>query len=164
MTIYELSEAYSTLQALLEDPDADQEVVKDTLEAMEGELEEKAESYARIMKNFEGAINGIKAEEARLKAKREAMEKSITTLKSRLQEAMVTTGKMKFKTELFAFNVQNNGGALPVVVDVKTEELPDELVQITEKPDLKAIGEYLKTHPDSKYAHYGERGQSLRIK
>ena len=32
MTIYELSEAYSTLQALLEDPDADQEVVKDTLE------------------------------------------------------------------------------------------------------------------------------------
>lgn len=164
MTLYEITGTYAQLMAMLEDPEVNQEVLQDTMEAIEGELEIKAENYAKIIKQFESDVNGLKAEEARLKAKRDVLEKSISTLKSRLQEAMVSTGKLKFKTDLFSFNVQNNGGALPVIVDVDTSELPDELVQITEKPDLKAIGEFLKEHPNCEYAHYGERGQSLRIK
>ena len=163
MNIYEITGAYLKLQALLEEGGSDPDVVKDTLEAMEGELEEKADNYARIMKNFEGDIEALKKEEARLKSKRESLEKSITLLKTRLYEAMKATGKTKFKTELFSFGIQKNGGALPVVVDVDTSELPDEFVIVTEKPDLKRIGDYLKNTVNCDFAHFGERGESLRI-
>ena len=70
---------------------------------------------------------------------------------------MVQTGKRKIKTDLFSFTVAKNGGALPVIVDVDTEDLPDECVVITEKPDLKALAAL-------KFAHFGERGETLRIK
>lgn len=162
MNIYELTGAYLHLQDLLEDPDADDQVIMDTLESIEGELEDKADQYARIIRNFEGEAEALKNEEHRLKRKREVLENSVSRLKSRLFESMKLTGKTSFKTELFDFNIQKNGGALPVVLDVETDELPDELV--TKKPNLKAIGEYIKAHPDCKYAHNAERGESLRIK
>ena len=54
---------------------------------------------------------------------------------------------------------------IPVIVDVKdTSELPDDLVKITETPDLDAIRKYIEETGDLTYAHFGERGESLRIK
>lgn len=165
-TLYELQGEYLQLLNMLEDPDIDDQVVLDTLEGIDFELEIKAENYAKIIRELEGTVEVIKAEQKRLADKRGKLEDNVKRLKDNLQEAMTATGKTKFKTDLFSFAIQKNGGALPVVVDVETAELPDELVQITEKPDLKAIGELLKSDPDkaAKYAHYGERGESLRIK
>ena len=149
---------------MLEDPEIEDQIVLDTLEGIDYELEIKAENYAKIIRELEGTIEVIKAEKKRLSDKQSKLEVNVKKLKDNLQEAMITTGKTKFKTDLFSFSIQKNGGALPVIVDVDTAELPDDLVLITEKPDLKAIGEYLKTHPDSNLAHYGDRGESLRIK
>ncbi len=51
-----------------------------------------------------------------------------------------------------------------MILDVKdTSELPDELVRIKEEPDLDAIRTLLE-QGECKYAHLGERGESLRIK
>jgi hypothetical protein len=149
---------------MLEDPEIEDQIVLDTLEGIDYELEIKAENYAKIIRELEGTVEIIKAEKKRLSDKQSKLEANVKKLKDNLQEAMITTGKTKFKTDLFSFSIQKNGGALPVIVDVDTADLPDELVLIAEKPDLKAIGEYLKTHPDTKYAHYGDRGESLRIK
>lgn len=149
---------------MLEDPEIEDQIVLDTLEGIDYELEIKAENYAKIIRELEGAVEVIKAEKKRLSDKQSKLEVNAKRLKDNLQEAMTATGKTKFKTDLFSFSIQKNGGALPVIVDVDTAELPDDLVMVTEKPDLKAIGEYLKTHPDTEYAHYGDRGESLRIK
>lgn len=165
-TLYELQGEYLQLLNMLEDPEIEDQVVLDTLEGIDFELEIKAENYAKIIRELEGTVEVIKIEQKRLADKKSKLEANVKRLKDNLQEAMTATGKTKFKTDLFSFAIQKNGGALPVVVDVETAELPDELVQITEKPDLKAIGELLKTDPKkaAKYAHYGERGESLRIK
>lgn len=164
MTLYNLTANYLQILDLLRDGEYTEEQLKDTLEAVEGELEEKADNYAKVMKELEGEALVLRTEIDRLKEKLKRCEDGADRLKKNLYESMVATGKTKFKTELFSFGIQKNGGALPVIVDVETKELPDELVQITEKPDLKAIGEYLKEHPDSNLAHFGERGESLRIK
>jgi hypothetical protein len=163
-TLYELKGEYLQLLDMLEDPEIEDQIVLDTLEGIDYELEIKAENYAKIIRELEGTVEIIKAEKKRLSDKQSKLEANVKRLKDNLQEAMITTGKTKFKTDLFSFSIQKNGGALPVIVDVDTAELPDELVLITEKPDLKAIGEYLKTHPDTEWAHYGDRGESLRIK
>ena len=163
-TLYELQGEYLQLLNMLEDPEIEDQIVLDTLEGIDYELEVKAENYAKIIRELEGTVEVIKAEKKRLSDKQSKFEDNIKKLKDNLQEAMTATGKTKFKTDLFSFAIQKNGGALPVIVDVDTAELPDDLVIITEKPDLKAIAKYLEKEPDCKYAHYGERGESLRIK
>ncbi len=141
-SLYELKDEYLQLLNMLEDPEIEDQVVFDTLEGIDYELEIKAENYAKIIRELEGTVEVIKAEQKRLADKKAKLESNVKKLKDNLQEAMLATGKTKFKTDLFSFSIQKNGGALPVVVDVETSELPDDLVQITEKPDLKAIAKF----------------------
>lgn len=160
MNLYEITAVYQRLQNEIENG----EDYEGILEVINDELEVKADNYARVIRNMEVQAAAFKDEEKRLSEKRKRLENGVERLKQNLFEAMKATGKEKFKTELFSFAIQKNGGADPVIVDVPTEKLPDDLVQITEKPDLKAIAAYIKETGDVTYAHFGERGESLRIK
>lgn len=168
MTLYELTSEFLQLQALLEDPDIDSDVITDSMEAINLDLEDKADGYAKVIRNMEGSLAAIKTEQERLASKKNLLEAGIKRLKDNLQESMIATGKRKFKTNLFSFGIQKNGGADPVIVDVETYELPDECVIITEAPDKKALAAFLKDPENkeyySKFAHFADRGESLRIK
>ena len=48
-TLYELTEEYRQLLDMMEDDSVDPEVLKDTLEGVDGELEIKAENCAKVM-------------------------------------------------------------------------------------------------------------------
>lgn len=168
MNLYEITESLMKLQMLLEDPEVDQQLVEDTINDYQEELEVKADGYARVIKNMEGNIEAIDKELARLKAKKAAMKNGIDKLKANLYQSMTTLKKPKIKTDLFTIAIQKNGGALPVIVDVPTEQLPDECVIVEEKPNLQNLAKLLADEDQaqkySKYAHFGERGESLRIK
>jgi len=164
MNIYELTGQWIELQEMLESGDYDEQTIADTLEGLEGEIEAKADGYARIIRNMESDIEAFKKEAERLTEKKRRLENSVKRLKENLQMAMTLTGKTKFKTELFSFGIQKNGGALPVIIDIEEADLPQELKVVTERPDLKAIAEYIEANPDSGIAHFGERGESLRIR
>lgn len=152
------------IQSLLESDEYDEQTLADTLEAIEGAYEYKLESYAKIIKNIEADITAIKGEVTRLTDKRKTLENRVDRLKSTMFESMKTTGKTKVKGDIFTVVIQKNGGKAPVIVDVTTADLPDELVRITEAPDIEAIRDYLDKVGESELAHYGERGESLRIK
>jgi phosphotransferase system IIB component len=160
MNLYELTAVYQRLQNQIENG----EDVDGILEVIGDELETKADGYARVIRNMEAQMSAFEAEEKRIEENRKRLKAGIERLKQNLFDSMKATGKEKFKTELFSYSIQKNGGALPVIVDVPTEKLPDDLVQITEKPDLKAIAKYIEETGDLSYAHFGERGESLRIK
>lgn len=161
-TLYELSNEYLQLLEMLED-DVDEQVFKDTLEGIEGEIEIKADGYAKVMKQLEGEVEMIKGEIERLTSRKKTIENNISRLKDSLKGAMEITGKTKFKTELFSFAIQKNGGKAPVIWDVPVEDLPEELVKVTYSPDNAAAFELLQTM-NSDFCHLGERGESLRIK
>lgn len=164
MNLYELTEDFLMVQQMLEDPDVDQKLINDTLESLEYDIEQKADGYAKLIRNMEGSLTAVKAELERLNGTKNLLESGIKRLKQNLQDSMVAAGKRKFKTDLFSFAIQKNGGKAPVILDVKdTSELPDELVRIKEEADLEAIRALLDKG-ECKYAHYGERGESLRIK
>ena len=81
-------------------------------------------------------------------------------MKQRLFDTMKATGRTKFKTALFSFNIQKNGGAQPV-------ELLDEVPAAWLKPgtpDLAKIREYLNQGNQLPFAVLGDRGESLRIR
>ena len=163
-TMYELTADYKTVLEMMYDTEIDPQIIADTLESITAEIEVKAENTAIIINELTAEAAKIKAEEQRLNTRRKVYEKRVESLKQGLFDAMKLTGKTKFKTDLFSFNIAKNGGKTPVIVDVDCSELPDDLVTITEKPNLDAIAAYLEKHPESKYGHFGERGESLRIK
>lgn len=163
--LYELTGDVLKLQTLLESGEViDTELLADVLADTTEDYEAKIEAYAKVVKNLSADVDALKAEAERLTSRRKALENNIKSLKDRMFESMSTTGNTKIKGALFTVSIQANGGKIPVVVDVDTADLPDDLVKIEEKPDLDAIAAYITAHPESKYAHFGERGYSLRIK
>ena len=163
--IYELTAQMLHLQEMLLQADEEsEEEIAEMLVTAEEDIEEKAVGYAHIIKNVEADIQGLKAEEQRLADRRRKAEKAVTRLKDTLQEAMLRTGKTSFEKGNFSFRVARNGGSLPIVLDVPAEELPDDLVKVKKEPDKGKIAEYIEATGDLSYAHYGERGSSLRIR
>ncbi len=162
MTLYEMTEDYRMLLEMAEDPDVDPAVLKDTMDGIEGAIEEKAEGYAMVMKELEASENAIKNEIDRLNARRLTITNSVHCMKLSLQEAMELTGKTKFKTDLFSFGIQKNPPS--VVLDVDPEVLPDEyLIPQPPKVDKTKIKEDLKAGLDIGVAHL-EQTESLRIR
>lgn len=165
MNLYDLTGEVLQLQELLESGEViDQELLADVLADTTSDYEQKIESYAKIIKNLSANVDALKLEAERLTKRRKAVEANIDSLKARMFDSMKATGKTKIKGDLFTVSIRANGGKIPVVVDVDTSELPDELVKIEEKPNLDAIAAYIETHPETKLAHFGERGESLSIK
>lgn len=160
MNLYELTGDYCRLQEAL----VNGEELDEQLTLIEDELENKADAYAKIMRNNVAMIDGIKAEKDRLSKRQKQLESANEWLKTTLYSVMKETGKTKFKTDLFSFAIQKNGGKAPIVVDVETKFLPDNLVKIEEKPDLEALRKYIEETGDCTFAHIGVVGESLRIR
>jgi len=163
-SLYELTGFYLQLAEMLDDPTTDQESFQDTMDAISDEIEVKADNYAKIIRNMEESIESIENELKRLTERKTSLKNNVKRMKDNLQDCMIATGKRKFKTDLFSFSIQKNGGVTPVIVDVPIGELPDSLVIVSEKPDLKAIAKWIEDYPNTQLAHFGERGESLRIK
>ena len=164
MTLYELTTEYMELLAMLEDPDVDEDLIADTLEGIDGELEVKADGYARVMRQMDADAKAIKAEEERLANRRKSLENRAANLKGRLQQMMEITGKVKFKTELFSFGIQKNPAA--VVIDEQyIENIPEEyLIRQDPKIDRAKLKEDLKAGKNLDGIAHLEQSESLRIR
>lgn len=164
MTLYELTEDYMNLLELAEDPDIDEQAFTDTLEGIDGALEDKAEGYAKVIRTLEGDAAACDAESKRLRNKKQTIENNIKRMKAALQYAMQATGKTKFKTALFSFGIQKNPAAV-VIDEGYLENIPDRFL-IPQDPqiDKKAIKEALKAGEDLEGIAHLEQTESLRIR
>ena len=164
MTLYELTNDYINLLALAEDPDTDPEVLADTLEGLDGQLEDKADNYAKVIRQIESDVNGLKAEIERLQARKTAAQNNIDRMKANLEQMMIATDKTKFKTELFSFGIQKN--PVKVVMDEQyIENVPEEYLKYKDPEiDRKKIAEDLKAGKDLNGIAHLEQSESLRIR
>ena len=163
MTLYELTEQYMQLLAYAEDPDADPQVISDTLEGLDGDIEEKADGYAKVIRQLEADEAALKAEIDRLTARKRTIDNSIDRMKEHLKQAMILCGKPKFKTELFSFGIQKNP---PKVVIDDPDNIPQYwLIQQDPKVNTSAIKEAIQNGDKfaTNIAHL-EQGESLRIR
>ena len=163
-SLYEITGRYLTIMDMLADSDLDPQMLADTMEGIEGELEVKCQNYAMVLKNLEGDVEALDNEIRRLTSRKKTLENNIKRMKEAVRDAMITTGKTKFKTELFSFSVQNNPAS--VVLDTEDlDTLPDEFIRIKKEADKTAIKAALLAG-DQKLAGYAhiEQGKSLRIR
>ena len=164
MKLYELTEQYQALQEMVYDPEVDEQTLKDTMEAVWGEIEEKADGYAKIIFGIKADVEKLQAEEHRLNARRQRLENRAKWLKDNLEANMREVGKTKFKTALFSFNIQKNGGVEPLVITGALEDIPGKYL-IPQPPvtNNEAIRKLLAERPVD-WAHLEPRGESLRIR
>ncbi len=115
MKLYDLAQSYLNLQELLENPEVPKELILESLRKVGGELEEKAENIAKLIKTIDLEVKAIEEEEKRLANNRKAMKNKSKALKDYLEGAMISTGKTKFKSNLFSFNIQKNAPSVDVI-------------------------------------------------
>ena len=160
-TIYELTEDYRQLLELAEDQYTDQAVLADTMEALDGEIEAKADGYAKVITELNAKAKTIKQEEDRLADRRKAIEKNARSIKERLERSMIAMNKKKIKTDLFSFNIQKNPPSL--VID-KMDDVPEVfLISQPDKVNNGAIMMALKSGAKYNWCHLAQ-SESLRIR
>ena len=146
------------------DPEVDEQTFQDTMEGLWGEIEDKADGYAKIIMGMKADIEALRTEESRLAARRKALENRQQALKNNLEATMREMGKTKFKTALFSFNIQKNGGLQPLVIDGLLEDIPGRfLIPQPPVPNNEAIRALLENKA-VEWAHLEPRGESLRIR
>lgn len=114
-TLYELTEQYQMLLDMASDEFTDPTALRDTMEGLSGEIEDKAENYAKVMEELNGRADTIDREVDRLKNRATVLRTNAAALKRNLEAAMIATGKTKFKTDLFSFGIQKNPKSLDTV-------------------------------------------------
>ena len=162
--LYELTGAALTLRSLLLEGDLDPEAIKDAIENNNEEITLKLENCAKVIKDIESDIAGLKAEEERLANRRKTYENSVKNLKRAMQDALLATGERKLKGQLFSFNVQTNPPS--VVIDEQyIENIPEAYITKPEPVvNKKKLLEDLKAGVDLDGIAHLETTESIRIR
>lgn len=160
MKLREIAQEYRQLAELLDTDDEGLAIaVRDTLEAIGGAFEEKAQAVVAIAQNLEADCAVIDAEIERL----QAIKKTRISKADSLRENMEATGIKKISCPLFSITLA--AGREIAVIDSE-DAIPDDLITVkTEiKPNKAEILRRLKAGEAVPGAHI-ERGQSsIRIK
>lgn len=119
MKLYEMNEQWRAVAELLDDPETDQQAIFDTIELIEGSMDEKLEGYCKLVRSFEADAKDIDEEIARLRARKSAIDNRVKGMKARMYESMKTTGRSKVKTPLFSIWIQAN----PERVEIDPDKL-----------------------------------------
>ena len=163
-TLYELTNDYKSLLDLAGSMDADElETFNDTLEAVLGEIEVKADGYAVVLAEIEGRINTVNREIGRLEAIESALSNTRRRMIDRLKTAMEDIGKKEIKTDLHRFKIVGNGGKQPL--DINEGCVPEEYTktEIKQVPDKDKIRKALESGECLTFAHLEDRGTHLKI-
>ena len=163
-SLYNLSASYRQLMERLYDEELPEEAIIDTLDSLEGAIEDKADGYGKVIRMIEADIESTKAEEARLHARRKSLERRKDVLKGNLYDAMKTVGLAKIKTALFTVSIRKNGGKRRVELDVPIEALPPEFQKVTIEANNEALRQLMGDGESCEYCHLAEQGESLSIK
>jgi len=114
MKLYELTGKYAEIQKMVDDG-ADPVALTDTLEAIEGAIEEKVEAIYRLRQNLLADIEALKAEEKRLADKRKALEDKVEWLKEYVSRELAAAGIDKVKTRIGTVGFRNTPPSINIL-------------------------------------------------
>ena len=134
--LYELQSTFNQVMDLIDDPDANLEVLESVLQEIEGEFDQKIEGCVMMVKNMEAETVGIKAEIDRLSARKKALDNRIDGLKGYMLMQMTLLAKDKIKTPDGLFTVARQKSPASVVVH-NANEITDKFFVII--PEQKQI-------------------------
>lgn len=123
-TLYELRGSYAQIQRMIEEG---AEGLEDTLESIEGAIEEKIESYVMVIKNLEADAAAYEKEEKHFKQRKMVAQNGIKRMKQVIIDTMNEGDREEVKTEKFNIKFRNNA---PTVQIVDESLIPDEFFKV----------------------------------
>ena len=163
MTLYELRAEYMELLALLEDPDTDPQVIADTMEGIQGELDIKCDSYVVVIRQLEAQVEMIDTELIRLEKNKSALTNNIKRMKAAVLDTIQMTGSRKMVTDHFKLSIVKNGGKQPMEVD-EIEKIPQDYLTMKPVANMEKIRQELEGGGQLDFARLKERGEHLGIR
>lgn len=162
--LYELAVEYQQQFYQLAELDLPDEVVTDTLEAMEGDIQVKAANVAMFLRQLEHTAEGIKAAEKQMAERRKSIERRAQRITEYLLANMQACGIKKVEHPMLSISVRQN----PARVDVfDAAQVPASFMRQPEpppaEPDKAAIKAELQAGRDVPGCRL-VNGQSLSIK
>ena len=162
MNLYELTNDWENIYQMLDNPEIPEDAIMDSIEGIEGIMDIKIESMAKFVRIFDGDISIIDSEIERLKELRDSKKNRQSWLVKSIMDMMKATARPKIKTALFSFNIQKNGGKLPIIFNPGCN-VPPEWLKPGE-PDITRIRKHLEEGHELDFATFGERGEHLSIR
>ncbi|AZF37745.1 hypothetical protein C4J88_2965 [Pseudomonas sp. R4-39-08] len=163
-TLYTIAEQFKELAVLAETADEDLAVaLRDTMEGIEGEFQEKGKAIAMITLNIDGDLEAIQSQIDRLTERKRIINNRKESLKEYLRTNMDAAGITKITHPLFTITC---GKGKPIVVIDDEKAIPDDFVnvKVTSAPDKAAIAKALKDGQEVPGAHSEIGKSSISIK
>lgn len=162
--LYELTGQFKELAALADGADEDLAIaVRDTMQAIEGEFQEKGKAIAMIALNIDGDLEAIQKQIDRLTERKRIINNRKESLKEYLRENMDASGITKITHPLFTITC---GKGKPSVVIDDQNAIPDDFMRVTTSmaPDKVAIAKAIKDGLEVPGAHSEIGKSSISIK
>lgn len=162
--LYEISKQYQELSALAESGDEDLAVaLRDTMEGIEGEFQEKGKALAMVTLNMDGDLDAIQAQIDRLSERKRILQNRKDSLKEYLRTNMEASGITKITHPLFTITL---GKGKPIVVIDEESKIPDEFMntKVTSTPSKADIAKAIKDGIEVPGAHSETGKSSISIK
>lgn len=164
MSLYQLAKDWQALYDQIDDLPED--AFLDTLEGIEGEFEEKADSIACFIKDLDAEADKIKRERETLAQREAAKRAKAARLREYLKEQMAAVGKTRIETPRNLLTVAKSTPRVETDEEFVAwaEESADFLLHYhPPEPNKQAIQQAIKDGMTVLHVRL-EGGQSLRIK
>lgn len=162
--LYTITEQFKELAALAEAADDDLAIaLRDTMEAIEGEFQEKGKAIAMVTLNLDSDLEAIQSQIDRLTERKRIIANRKESLKEYLRTNMDASGITKITHPLFTITC---GKGKPIVVIDDEKAIPDEFmnVKVTSAPDKAQIAKAIKEGTEVPGAHTEIGKSSISIK
>ena len=153
--LYQIADIYLQDLEKLNDLDLDEQTVADTLESIQGDMQEKCTNVAAFIRNTESLADQIKQAEAAMAARRKALETRAESIRKYLLDNMQRTGISKIESPYFKIAIAKNPPSVVVDDEDTLKFAHPEFVKTvtTESLDKSAIKEAIKAGQIVEGAH-----------
>lgn len=110
MKLYELTDAYAELAALLDECESEEEAAQlwAQMDEVGASIAEKADNYARFLRNKQTEVDGLDKEITRLQKRKRSAENQIEQLREHMKFAMGVAGATEIRTTLGKWTIRRN--------------------------------------------------------
>lgn len=163
LKLYELAQQYRDIEALFDEGIPD-DVIRDSLESLTGEISDKVLNIGKLVRNREASAEAIRVAAEQMMDRARLIDNSVDRIKAYALLNMNLAGIKEIKCPYFTMRIQANpesvkiadGAVIPASFMVTPEPPPP-------RPDKKLLKEALKGGAEIEGV-WLEKGEHLRIK
>ena len=150
MTLYEISKGYQDFLNAVENGEIPEEALKDTLDAIDGEFEAKADNVACMIKNQIAEVDAMKKEIEVLSERMKTKKNKVEWLRKYLLGEMQAVGKEKLETSRNLIRVRKSPPSVKIeneqaFISWAVQHREDVLTYSDPKPNKTAIKELIQS-------------------